>query len=82
VKLKGEAKQRLNQTQVNQRCLMMTLAKKIAAITNITNPIRLLPARICSGDRLSCGLRVMLDFLNALTDWRMRRIAGAAPLPR
>ncbi|MGF6957157.1 hypothetical protein QFZ97_003022 [Paraburkholderia youngii] len=46
----------------------MTLAKNTAAIANITNPIRLLPARICFGVRLSCGLRVMLDFLNTVLD--------------
>ncbi|MBB5416822.1 hypothetical protein QF000_005883 [Paraburkholderia atlantica] len=47
----------------------MMLAKNTAAIANITNPIRLLPARIFSGVRLSCGLRVMLDFLNTVLDW-------------
>jgi hypothetical protein len=55
---------------------MMTLAKKIAATMNITRPIRLLPARICSGVRLSCGLRVMLDFLNTFQE--RRRVAAAA----
>ena len=67
--------------QMEEALLVQTLAKKIAAITNITNPSRLLPARICSGVRLSCGLRVMLDFLNAFRDWRMRRVVAGAPPP-
>jgi len=45
---------------------MMTLAKNTAAIASSTRPIRLLLARICSGVRLSCELRVMLEFLNTL----------------
>jgi len=43
---------------------MMTLAKNTAAIASSTRPMRLLLARICSGVRLSCELRVMLEFLN------------------
>jgi hypothetical protein len=57
---------------------MMTLAKKTAAMANITKPIRLLPARICSGVRLSCGLRVMLDFLN--TFFRDYKVAAVAQM--
>jgi hypothetical protein len=71
--------EQLRLSQANQHCLMMTLAKKIAATASITRPIRLLPARICSGVRRSCGLRVMLDFLNTFRDWRIATAAWRLP---
>ena len=48
--------------QVNQTCLMTAPTKKTAAIASRIKPSRLLPARICSGVRLSCEFRVMLNF--------------------